>query len=106
MDTREAIEICEGWFAYIERQRLKSIEVQKLATMARNGQQAEAQRRLRQIDSSPTVYDGSRLEPAVRHLVAMAMPHQVSRFCGCINICVAEKPGLDAGVTCRRAVSR
>lgn len=72
MKTAEAIEICEGWFACIERQRQKSIEVQKLAAMARNGQQAEAQRRLRQIDSSPTVYDGARLEPAVRHLVKLA----------------------------------
>lgn len=72
MKTDEAIEICEGWFAYIERQRQKSIEVQKLAAMARNGQQEEAQRRLRHLDNSVTVYDGSRLEPAVRHLVRLA----------------------------------
>lgn len=72
MKTEEAIEICEGWFAYIERQKQKSIEMQKLATMARNGQQEEAQRRLRLLDSSVTVYDGSRLEPAVRHLVKLA----------------------------------
>lgn len=73
MKTDEALEICEGWFAYIERQNQKSIEVQKLAAMARNGQQDEAQRRLRQLDScSVTVYDGARLEPAVRHLVKLA----------------------------------
>jgi hypothetical protein len=72
MKTDEAIEICEQWFAYIERQKQKSIEVQRLATMARNGQQEEAQRRLRQIDSTPTVYDGARLEPAVRALVELA----------------------------------
>lgn len=73
MKTAEALEICEGWFAYIERQRLKSIEMQKLATMARNGQQDEAQKRLRQMDAtSVTVYDGARLEPAVRHLVKLA----------------------------------
>lgn len=69
MKTDEAIRICQEWFAYIERQRQKSIELQKLAAMARAGQQEEAQRRLRQIDRSPTVYDGGRLEPAVRHLV-------------------------------------
>lgn len=69
MKTDEAICICQEWFAYIERQRKKSIEVQKLAAMARSGQQEEAQRRLRQIDNSPTVYDGARLEPAVKHLV-------------------------------------
>ena len=73
MKTDEAIEICQGWFDYIERQRQKSVEVQKLATMARNGQQEEAQRRLRQLDNcSVTVYDGVRLEPAVRHLVKLA----------------------------------
>lgn len=73
MKTEEAIEICNGWFAYIERQKQKSIEVQKLAAMARNGQQEEAQRRLRQLDTtSLTVYDGGRLEPAVRHLVKLA----------------------------------
>ena len=73
MKTDEAIEICEGWFAYIERQKQKSIEVQKLAAMARSGQQEEAQRRLRQLDNcSVTVYDGARLEPAVRHLVKLA----------------------------------
>jgi hypothetical protein len=73
MKTNEAIEICEGWFAYVERQRQKSVEVQKLAAMARSGQQEEAQRRLRQLDNcSVTVYDGARLEPAVRYLVKLA----------------------------------
>lgn len=72
MKTDEAIAICEQWFAYIERQREKSVELQRLAAMARNGQQEEAQKRLRQIDSTPTVYDGARLEPAVRALVKMA----------------------------------
>lgn len=72
MKTDEAIEICEQWFAYIERQKQKSVEIQKLAAMARNGQQEEAQRRLRQIDRTPTVYDGARLEPAVRALVKLA----------------------------------
>lgn len=72
MKTNEALEICEGWFAYIERQKQRSIEMQKLATMARNGQGDEARRRMTQIDRSPTVYDGARLEPAVRHLVRLA----------------------------------
>jgi hypothetical protein len=77
MKTDEAIEICEGWFAYIERQKQRAVEMQKLATMARNGQQEEAQRRLRQLDTtSVTVYDGARLEPAVRHLVKLARPSQ------------------------------
>jgi hypothetical protein len=74
MNVKEAVSICEEWFAYIERQKQKSIELQRLATMARNGQQEEAQRRRRQIDSTPTVYDGARLEPAVRFLVQFARP--------------------------------
>jgi len=73
MKTDEAVRICQEWFAYIERQRAKSVEVQKLATMARNGRQAEAQRRLRQIDNDVTVYDGDRLEPAVKHLVDLTL---------------------------------
>lgn len=72
MKTTEALEICDGWFAYIERQKQKAIYMQKLATMARNGQQEEAQRLKRQVDSSVTVYDGGTLEPAVRHLVKLA----------------------------------
>jgi len=72
VQTDEAVRICQEWFAYIERQRQKSIEMQKLAAMARSGQQVEAQRRLRQIDSDVTVYDGGRLEPAVKHLVDLA----------------------------------
>lgn len=81
MTDAEAIEICEGWFAYIERQRQKSAEVQKLATMARNGQQKEAQRRLRQLDNDVTVYDGSRLEPAVRALVKSARGEHICARC-------------------------
>lgn len=108
MDTPEALEVCEGWFAYIERQKQKSIEVQKLAAMSRAGQGDEARRRLRQLDStSLTVYDGARLEPAVRHLVMMARSRvTTSRSCGCINICVADKPGLESGVYCRKSAVR
>lgn len=74
MNVKEAVAICEEWFAYIERQKQRSIELQKLATMARNGQQEEAQKRMRQLDRSVTVYDGARLEPAVRFLVQFARP--------------------------------
>lgn len=71
MTTEDAIEICEQWFAYIERQRQHAIEMQKLAALARSNPQ-EAQKRLRQLDRAVTVYDGARLEPAVRHLVILA----------------------------------
>jgi hypothetical protein len=72
MKTDEAVRICQEWFAHIEHGRRRSVEIQKLASMARNGQADEARRRLRQIDNTPTVYDGDRLEPAVRHLVELA----------------------------------
>lgn len=71
MKIEEAIEVCEAWFAHIEDQRKRSVEMQQLATLARSSHEGsrKAQDRLRQIDRSPTVYDGSRLEPAVRALV-------------------------------------
>jgi hypothetical protein len=72
MKVEDAISICEEWFAYLTKQRARSLEIQQLATLARNGQQEEAQRRLRQIDRTPTVYDGDRLEPAVKELVRQA----------------------------------
>jgi hypothetical protein len=71
MKTEEAIEICERWFAYLERQRQRSVELQRLATLART-EPKEAQRRLRQMDTDVTVYDGGRLEPAMRLLVELA----------------------------------
>lgn len=75
MKLPEALEICEGWFAHLERRKQKSLEVQRLATLARTGPdgEKEAQRRLRQMDMcSVTVYDGAQLEPAVRYLVKLA----------------------------------
>lgn len=79
MKPEVAIAICEEWFAYLERQKAKSLEIQKLAAMARNGQQEEAQRRLRQMDRSVTVYDGGRLEPAVRALVKLTQVNALRR---------------------------
>lgn len=69
MKGPEAVEICQEWFAYLERQKAKALRVQELAAMARNGQQAEAQRLRRQLDNSLVVYDGARLLPAVQFLV-------------------------------------
>lgn len=72
MKVEDAIGICEEWFAYLNRQRERAIEIQKLATLART-EPEEAKRRLRQLDScSVTVYDGGRLEPAVKELVRQA----------------------------------
>ena len=57
--------------AHNEACRKQSVEMQRLATMARSGQADEARRLMAQIDRSPRVFDGARLEPAVRHLVAL-----------------------------------
>lgn len=76
MKLADAISVCEDWFAYIERQRERSVELQRLATLART-EPVEAQRRLRQLDAkSLTVFDGGRLEPAVRALVDLARQPQ------------------------------
>lgn len=71
MKPADAIAICEEWFAYLARQRQKAIEVQRLAVLARTKPE-EAQQELRRLDRSVTVYDGARLEPAVKELVRQA----------------------------------
>ena len=72
MDNREAIKICRGWLAHLDRQQEKAIKMQQLAAKARKGpeQAKEAQQELRQMDRQPKVYDGARLRPAVEHLIA------------------------------------
>ena len=74
MKTTEAIAVCQGWLDHLERQRVKSERLQRLAIKARKGpeQAAEAQKELRQIHASVTVYDGARLKPAVEHLMELA----------------------------------
>jgi hypothetical protein len=71
MTTDEAIEICNAWFAHNERQRAKTKRLAELATLARTGPEghAKAKRELAQIDRTPTVYDGGRLEPAVKQIL-------------------------------------
>lgn len=69
MTKSEALEECQRWLDYLEHQRNRVIEMQKLATMARQGKQEEAQKRMRQMDRQPKVYDGARLEQAVKVLM-------------------------------------
>lgn len=78
MNDDEALAICGEWIRYLERQKAKAEEMSRLATLARSGPEgaAEAKRKLRQIDKQPTVYDGARLEPAVRHLMARVSDSQ------------------------------
>jgi hypothetical protein len=71
MNRKEAIAECDRWLAYLDRQKAKSEAIQQLAADRRNGKcdEAEGRRRMRQIDSGVTVYDGARLAEAVRVLI-------------------------------------
>lgn len=72
MTLTEAKAECERWFAYIKRQETKSIEMQKIAGAVRRGEidADESLRRVRALDNcSLTVFDGARLEQAVRVLL-------------------------------------
>jgi hypothetical protein len=69
MTKYEAIEECHRYLAYLDWQRSKSLQMQALATMARNGKQKEAREALHRIDSSPVVYDGANLEKAIKKLL-------------------------------------
>ena len=62
---------CKRWFAYLDRQKEKSLAMQKIAADRRSGtiDQEEGRRRVRALDSAPTVYDGANLERAVRLLL-------------------------------------
>lgn len=75
MSIDEARAECERWFAYLQRQEDKSIELQKIAAARRAGEMdlEEARRRMRALDNcSVTVFDGANLEKAVRVLLKHA----------------------------------
>lgn len=71
MTNQEAIAECKRWLVHLDQQQEKSVKLQELARMAKIGpeHQKEAQRQLRQIDRTPTVYDGANLRLAVEHLI-------------------------------------
>lgn len=72
MKIDEAKAVCELWFASLQRQRDKTLAMQKIAAARRTGEidEAEGRRRVRALDGcSVTVYDGASLERAVRALL-------------------------------------
>lgn len=72
MTKDEAIEECERYLAHLDRQRERSIKVQQLAKMSREGNGDEARRQLRQLDqSSVVVFDAGKLEPAIKLLIKL-----------------------------------
>lgn len=68
----------QRWLDYLDRQKEKSIAIQKLAADRRKGtcDADEGRRRLRAIDdrASVTVYDGARLADAVALLIKYTPP--------------------------------
>lgn len=69
MSDKKPIDVCNAWFAYLERQRTKTVELQRAASLAREGKVDEARRIKAHIDTQPHVFDGARLAPAVRELL-------------------------------------
>ena len=68
MNTDEAVQIVNRWFAYLEQQKAKAARIQELARLAKTDPK-EAQHQMRQMDKQPHVFDGAELEPAVRELL-------------------------------------
>jgi len=71
MTKDEAIEECQRYLAFLDERRKRALEFQALATMARNGEAEKAQRRVRELDKSPVVYDAANLEKAIGKLLQL-----------------------------------
>lgn len=72
MKLEEAKAECERWFAYIQKQKDKATAMGEIASAVRRGEidQDESRRRVRALDNcSVTVFDGAKLEKAVRVLL-------------------------------------
>ena len=71
MTLKEAKEECRRWLEHCTAQEKRSYEMQKLAKDRRDGNcdELEMRRRKRKIEKQPTVYDGSKLQDAVRVLL-------------------------------------
>lgn len=79
MNTEKAIEICDKWFNYLDRQRDHSKRLAEAATLARNGEKLKAKQIARQVNMEKmVVFDGAYLEPAVKHLVKLYVPQQTT----------------------------
>lgn len=71
MNSREAIAAMQGWLDYLDRQQERAHKMARLAALAKTGPEGhrEALRQKGLMDSSPRVYDGANLEPAVRYAI-------------------------------------
>lgn len=68
MTLHEARLECERWLAHLDRQKARSVAVQKLAAdrRAKRCDDVELRRRMSAMDRGVTVYDGAKLADAVR----------------------------------------
>lgn len=76
MKLDEAKAECERWFAYNQRQKERAEAFAKIASQVRSGELSsdEGRRKQRSIDGcSVTVFDGARLEQAVKLLLKHVM---------------------------------
>ena len=71
MGTKDAIKVALGWMVYLDNQRAKSAELQRLAILAKT-EPEEARYQMKHIDDHPVVYDAGQLEIAVTQLVIVA----------------------------------
>jgi hypothetical protein len=70
LTLEEARQICEDWLAFIERQKTHAKMMQEAARLAKAGKQHEANQLKMKVDAAKmVVYDGGRLEPAVRTIL-------------------------------------
>jgi hypothetical protein len=69
MTVNEAVKECELWLAYLDRQRERTREMQRAASIARRGDTTQARKIRNQLDSQPRVFDGTKLEEAIRILL-------------------------------------
>lgn len=66
VNLEEAKAEANRWLDHLTWTRFRARTVQRAARLAREGDRCGAKRLLDTVDSSPRVYDGSRLEEAVR----------------------------------------
>lgn len=72
MSLNTALDVCENWFARLDKQRSDSQQLQEIAAKRRKGEMtyAEAELAVKRITGySPTMYDGGQLEIAVKRLI-------------------------------------
>ena len=69
MEERTPRQVIQSWFDHHERQKWKAEQLQIAAKLAREGKREEALKIKSSVDSSPVVFDGATLRPAVEAIL-------------------------------------